>query len=77
LKQKVNMKINKKVKFYLLFVLILTISGCMQQESTEMGLSTEVEQVSNLNLSKDVQMIIIQKAISLILPMLVYFELLW
>jgi len=42
------MKINKKIKFYLLFVLILTISGCMQQESTEMG-SSEVEQVSNLD----------------------------
>ena len=48
----VNMKINKKVKFYLLFVLILTFSGCMQQESTEMGSSAEVEQVSNLDPSE-------------------------
>ena len=45
------MKINKKVKFYLLCVLIPTISGCMQQESTEMG-SSKVEQVSSVDLTE-------------------------
>ena len=60
----------------ILIAATFAIAGCMQQESTEMGSSTEVKQVSNLDLSDDVQMIIIQKAISLILPMLVYFQLL-
>jgi len=45
------MKINKKVKFYILFVLILSISGCMQQESEEMQTS-DFNQYSNLDPSE-------------------------